>query len=112
LKEQVENKAKEQRLNIRIGEITMLPMLATAAFVLVMIAALLSLADSSLVARDAIGDLSRERALARMGFVPQIAAQEIRQRPPAPRANGLAMAQASRARALPLRFALQQSGAA
>jgi hypothetical protein len=90
--------------------------LATACFVIAAVAALVSLADSSLIARQAAKDLSRERALARMGFVPQIAAQELRPRAALqprlaqPRAAGLM--QASRARALPLRFAAQPRGAA
>lgn len=90
----------------------MLPLLATAAFVLAITAALLSLADSSLVARAAAAELSRERALARMGFVPQIAAQEIRQRPALPRLAAAPMPLASRARSLPLRFVPPQAGAA
>ncbi len=90
----------------------MLPILATAAFVLAMIAALLALVDSSLVARDAAEQLSRERALARMGFVPQVAPQDMRQRPAGRRPGNLTILQASRARALPLRFALRQSDAA
>lgn len=90
----------------------MLPLLATAAFVLAITAALFSLIDSSLVARAAVADLTRERALARMGFVPQIAAREIRQRPQVHRPAATPMLQASRARSLPLRFAPPQSGAA
>lgn len=94
----------------------MLTILATAAFVIAAVAALVSLADSSVIARQAAAELSRERALARMGFVPQVAAQELRPRPaPQPRAAHLragALMQASRARALPLRFAAQPGGAA
>ncbi len=94
----------------------MLVILATAAFVIAAVAALLSLADSSMIARQAASELSRERALARMGFVPQVAAQEMRLRPALQLRNGQLRAgtlmQASRARALPLRFAAQPGGAA
>lgn len=93
----------------------MLTILATASFVIAAAAALVSLADSSVIARQAAAELSRERALARMGFLPQVAAREIRlraqhHRQAAPRGGQLM--QASRARALPLRFAAQPGGAA
>lgn len=98
----------------------MLTILAVAVFVLAAVAALVCLADSSVIARQAAAELSRERALARMGFVAQVAARELRPRPAQsfaaqsrsalPRSAGLM--QASRARALPLRFAAQPGGAA
>lgn len=94
----------------------MLTILAAAAFVIAAVATLVSLTDSSVIARQAAAELSRERALARMGFVPQVAAYELRPRPAlqqraAPTRAGSLM-QTSRARALPLRFAVQQGGAA
>jgi hypothetical protein len=94
----------------------MLTILATAAFVIAAIAALVSLADSSVIARQAATELSRERALARMGFMPQVTAQELRPRPAlqphAAHVRAGTLMQASRARALPLRFAVQPGGAA
>jgi len=89
----------------------MLFILATAAFVIAAAAALVSLADSSVIARQVAAELSRERALSRMGFVPQVAAQELRVRPVF-QARAGALMQASRARALPLRFAAQPGAAA
>lgn len=94
----------------------MLTILAIASFVIAAVAALVSLADSSVIARQATAELARERALARMGFVPQVAARELRLRPASlPRAGQTragALMHASRARALPLRFAAQPGGAA
>ena len=88
----------------------MLYALAIAVFVFAAIVALLTLADSSLIAQQAAADLSRERALARKGFLPQVAAENLRPRPALPRPAGLM--QASRARALPLRFAAPACDAA
>lgn len=94
----------------------MLYLLAAASFVIAAVAALVSLADSSIIARQAAAELSRERALARMGFVQQMAAQELRPRPALqPRAGQTRagqLMQVSRARALPLRFAALANGAA
>ncbi|MFN3989288.1 MAG: hypothetical protein ACK4IS_03420 [Erythrobacter sp.] len=89
----------------------MFTILAVASFVIAAVAAMVSLADSSIIARQAAAELARERALARMGFVPQVAAQELRPRPVF-QARAGALMQASRARALPLRFAVQPSAAA
>lgn len=94
----------------------MLSILAAAIIVLAAVAALVSLIDSSLVARQAAAEIARERALARMGFVPQVAACELRPRPvmaarPAQLRAG-ALKPVSRARALPLRFAVPAGGAA
>lgn len=88
----------------------MLHILATVVFVVAAVAALVSLADSSLVARAAAEELARERALVRMGFLPQVPAHDLRPRPAQPRGGHLM--QASRARALPLRFAVPAAGAA
>jgi hypothetical protein len=94
----------------------MLTILATAIIVLAAVAALVSLVDSSLVARQAAAELARERALARMGCVPQVTARELRPRPVvAARQAQLragALKPASRARALPLRFAVPACDAA
>ncbi len=84
--------------------------LAIALFVVATIVAVLTLVDSSLIAHQAAAELSRERALLRRGFVPQVAAEQVRSRPAQPRAASLM--QASRARALPLRFAAPACGAA
>jgi hypothetical protein len=94
----------------------MTTILATAIIVLAAVAALVSLVDSSLIARQVAVEIARERALARMGFVAQVTARELRPRPalaarPAQtRAGGLM--QASRLRALPLRFAAPACDAA
>lgn len=94
----------------------MLAILAAATIVLAAVAALVSLVDSSLIARQAAAEIARERALARMGFVPQVAACELRPRAAVPaRAAHMragALKPASRARALPLRFAAPAGGAA
>lgn len=83
----------------------MLQILATAILIIATVAALVSLVDSSLVARDAVADLARERALARLGFVPQEAAQELRPRRAERRAPGQMADASMRVRGLPLRFA-------
>ena len=100
-------------------------LLAIAVFVIAAVAALVCLVDSSLVAHQVAGELSRERALLRLGFVEQVGAQDMRPRPVKARPGtgrpasakvssmrNVGLMQASRARALPLRFAAQPSGAA
>ena len=98
---------------------------AIAVFVIAAVAALVCLVDSSIVASQVAGELSRERALFRLGFVEQVSAQEMRPRPvkarpvagrvaPAKAASlrNAGLMQASRARALPLRFAAPACDAA
>lgn len=83
----------------------MLQALAIAVLVIATVTALVSLVDSSLVARDAVADLSRERALARLGYVPQAEAQELRPRRAERRAPAQMADANQRVRGLPLRFA-------
>ncbi|MCU0948096.1 MAG: hypothetical protein MUF47_07575 [Porphyrobacter sp.] len=100
-------------------------LLAIAVFVIAAVAALVCLVDSSIVARQVAGELARERALFRLGFVEQVNAREMRPRPvkarpaagrvaPAKAASmrNVGLMQASRARALPLRFAAPACDAA
>jgi hypothetical protein len=90
----------------------MLNILVTIVLVVATVAALVSLVDSALVARGAVADLARERALARLGFVPQAAAQELRPRRMVRRAPGQLIDGSLRARALPLRFVVPSADAA
>jgi hypothetical protein len=89
----------------------MLNIIVTVVFVVATVAALVSLADSSLVAREVAADLGRERALARLGFVPQVSAQQLRPRQAVRRSPGQPSEGAVRYRALPLRFASAPVGA-
>lgn len=82
----------------------MLNTLATIIIVIATVAALVSLVDSSLVARAALQDISHERALLRRGFLPQVEAQELRPRKTARRASGQFVEASLRSRSLPLRF--------
>ena len=45
--------------------------------IMLAIIAVLTLVDSSLIAHQAAAELSRERALLRRGFVPQVAAEQV-----------------------------------
>ncbi len=83
----------------------MLPILASATILLAAVAAIVSLADSAVVARAVIADLVRERALARQGCVPQVTPQDVRLRRMARHAAGPFTENPARMRGLPLRFA-------
>ncbi len=83
----------------------MLTILIVALFVFAGVASIASLIDSWLIARVVAAELSRERELARLGFVPQVAAQELRNRAGTRLMRGQSSAQKGYCRALPLRFA-------
>lgn len=83
----------------------MLTILIAALFVLAGAASIASLIDSWLIARAVAAELSCERELARLGFVPQVAAQELRNRAGTRLMTGQSNAQKGYCRALPLRFA-------
>lgn len=89
----------------------MLAVIVPCLFTLVAAAALLSLADSWLTARAVAAELTRERELAQLGFVPQIAAQDTRLRPAQSQVAARFNPPATRPRSLPLRFALQADAA-
>jgi hypothetical protein len=90
----------------------MLNIIVTVVFVLATVAALLSLADSALVAREVAAALARERALARLGFITQMTALELRHRCATRRPAGQISEGPVRYRALPLRFAAPGADAA
>lgn len=90
----------------------MLHIFVTAIFIIAAVAALVSIVDSSLVARGAVADLARERALSRLGFIPQADAQELRLRRMVRRAPAKLTDGPLRSRGLPLGFAVPASDVA
>jgi hypothetical protein len=81
-----------------------------ALFAIASLASVVALADSAYRARHAFASLSRERALAKAGFVPHVQANEIRLRPATIAVRGSAARPF--ARHLPQRASRQLSGAA
>jgi hypothetical protein len=90
----------------------MLPILATVALIIAAVAATTSLMESWLVFRAAVRDLACERTAARLGFVPQVEAQELRIRRVMRQDQNPLGRGPARVRGLPLRFALPACGAA